>query len=166
MGAALKGKEEAAVEVVVGKLARKSKAELAGMVDECLRIAGEEAEIAAQIAKKTKALRERAAELSQKRSALEAEIKGGLSVGLDPLKGNEVAGALGVAKVGKCKMRTEVVDKAKLRDLLEKAQKGSFFELATISLGDARKYLTDKQLEAVLEEHHDGARSFKIEAKA
>lgn len=165
MGAALKGKAAVAPvsKVVRGK--RANRVELAEKLDEVLRLQAEEAEVAAQIAKKVRTLAERAALLAARRASLEGELRTDLALGLDPEAGDELASTLGVAKLGKCKMRTELVDKHGLRDMLEDAQPGSFLELARISLEDARKYLTPKQLEKVLKEHHDGPRSWKVEAK-
>lgn len=77
------------------------------------------------------------------------------------LEGEEFFVQLGMkAKV------TEVVDKEQLFYAMEAIKPGLFFELCKIGLTDIRKYLSEDQLEDILEESRSGKRKMNFIPKA
>jgi hypothetical protein len=143
-----------------------TKRSLGSRVDEIGQLDDRMAELDEKMRKKTEALATERAELAAKRAELLAELEPLATAGLGAETAKTVEGVLFNAEFGKCKMRTETLDKSKLHELVEKAKAGAWLELSNISLADARAYLTPEELALVFKEHHDGARQVKIKRRA
>ncbi len=116
----------------------------------------------AQIASKTKALREKVSARYDTLATLREEIEKEATRGLPDNQKTSVMGATFEATIGKCKMSRTIKDMPKVAELV--GQK-NFVELVTFPLGKIDDYLNPEERALVLDVTDDGPRSFKVKSR-
>jgi hypothetical protein len=111
---------------------------------------------------RVKDLREQIAVKSKAQAALREDILKEATAHLGDKSATEVHGARFFAKIGKCAMKRTITDMKKAAELVGL---DNFFELCSFPLMKVDDYLNPKERALVIEETHDGARSFKVKTR-